>query len=136
MRKWPLAKLEESAAPPSSLQLARAINHLPFFSSFALSPCNYSSNVCCDCAYFEQAVVHAVHVAAEARAAAHDNLQAVTIDISGATGPHAQDINGRYSPTRERGLDGRTVYIKCDDDRACIEQLSHTSFQPRYFHVR
>ncbi len=53
------------------------------------------------------------------RAAAVDNPRAKTVIISGASGPNAGFIDGRYSPTQEKGLDGRILYIKCDDDHVC-----------------
>ena len=70
--------------------------------------------------------------APETCAIADDNSKATCIFISGATGPNAQHINGHYSPTQERGLDGRILYRKEDchkqdcDDSICIEHLSHT----------
>ena len=42
------------------------------------------------------------------------------IFISGAAGPNAALINGHYVSTQETGLDGRTLYLKCDQS-VCIE---------------
>ena len=65
----------------------------------------------------------AAHAAAEAAAIADNNAKATAIFISGATGPCAAAINGLYSPTQERGLDGRIVYGKIGNASMCIEHL-------------
>ncbi len=43
--------------------------------------------------------------------------------ISGATGDRAGAINGPYSPTQEKGADGRIVYGKDGDASICIEHF-------------
>jgi hypothetical protein len=43
-----------------------------------------------------------------------------------ATGILAAAINGQYSPTQERGADGRVVYIKADDQSMRIQHCSDT----------
>ena len=44
--------------------------------------------------------------------------------ISGATGDNAGAINGPYSPTQEKGADGRVVYSKDGDASICIEHFA------------
>jgi len=54
------------------------------------------------------------------------NLQATDIFISGVEGVNS-DINGPYSPTEERGEDGRVLYRKNGESGAqalCIEHLN------------
>ena len=63
----------------------------------------------------------AAHAAAEAASVANGNSKATAIFISGATGPAAAIINGPYSPTQERGLDGRILYCKSGNASICIE---------------
>lgn len=41
--------------------------------------------------------------------------------ISGVTGPSASSINGLYSPTQERGTDGRVIYVKSGGSPMYIE---------------
>ena len=41
------------------------------------------------------------------------------IEVSGATGPHADKVNGTYMHTEER-LNGKTVYSKRGDDSKCL----------------
>ena len=65
--------------------------------------------------------------AAEAAAAIHkDNTNATDIFISGFEGPNSV-INGLYSPTHEKGQDGRVLYRKSDefdlDDELCIDHF-------------
>jgi hypothetical protein len=58
------------------------------------------------------------------------SVPAADIFISGVTGPNSEIVNGFYSPSQERGSDGRTLYVKSDDDdeddSVCIEHMSHT----------
>jgi Leucine-rich repeat (LRR) protein len=61
------------------------------------------------------------YTAAAARAVAEDNARAAPVLISGARGSRAQDINGFFVPTQEKGLDGRVMYAKCGDPGRCIE---------------
>ena len=63
----------------------------------------------------------AAHAAAEAASVAYGNSKATAIFICGATGPAAAIINGPYSPTQERGLDGRILYCKSGNASICIE---------------
>ena len=60
-----------------------------------------------------------------------DNAKASNIFISGASGPCATGINGLYSPTRTRGLDGRILYIKRSNASMCIEHSTGV-WQVRY----
>jgi len=62
-----------------------------------------------------------LRTSAEATAIAHDNFRSSKVLIGGATGPNAAVINGPYSPTQERGLDGRIIYCKSSDASVCIE---------------
>ena len=41
------------------------------------------------------------------------------IEVSGATGPHADKVNGTYMHTEE-SLNGKTVYSKRGDDSKCL----------------
>ena len=41
------------------------------------------------------------------------------VEVSGATGPNADTVNGTYLPTEER-LNGKTVYSKRGDDSKCL----------------
>ena len=41
------------------------------------------------------------------------------IEVSGATGPNADIVNGTYKPTEER-LNDKTVYSKLGDDSKCL----------------
>jgi hypothetical protein len=66
----------------------------------------------------------AEHVAAVTRAVADDNARAATVLVSGATGGWAWAINGLFTPTQEKGLDGRVVYGKCGDGSICIEHYA------------
>ena len=66
----------------------------------------------------------AEHAAAVARAVADDNARAATVFVSGATGDWAGAINGLFTPTQEKGLDGRVVYDKCGDGSMCIEHYA------------
>ena len=63
-------------------------------------------------------------VAADAAAAIRkDNSKAADILISGFAGRH-HEIDGLYSPTQEKGQDGRVLYRKsgeCRDEALCIE---------------
>lgn len=59
---------------------------------------------------------------------AEDNSKATDIFISGVSGANSEIINGFYSPSQERGSDGRVLYVKNDElrDSVCIEHMSHT----------
>ena len=60
---------------------------------------------------------------AVAAAIRKDNSNATDIFISGFEGRH-HEIDGLYSPTHEKGQDGRVLYRKsgeCGDDLWCIE---------------
>jgi len=41
------------------------------------------------------------------------------VEVSGATGPNADKVNGTYLSTEER-LNNKTVYSKCGDDSKCL----------------
>jgi hypothetical protein len=56
-----------------------------------------------------------------ARYVADNNARAGPVFISGATGPHAAAINGFYSVSEEKSLDGHLVLIKRSDPSMCIE---------------
>ena len=47
------------------------------------------------------------------------------IEVSGATGPNADDVNGTYMYTEER-LNGKTVYSKLGDDSKCLFFATNT----------
>ncbi len=61
--------------------------------------------------------------AAKAKAAIHKvNSSVAGIFISGIKGRHSV-VNGLYSPTREKGQDGRVLYRKNGDEALCIEHF-------------
>lgn len=83
----------------------------------------YACNQGFSCA---QAAAEFARDAGEQRAIAIDNSNAVDhIKIIGATGASGVHINGLYSLTQERGLDGRVVYIKKIGD-FCM-RIQHSS---------
>jgi hypothetical protein len=60
----------------------------------------------------------------EQRAAlAAENARAVSVVISGATGPLSNFVNGLFYPSREVGADGRRIYKKRGDDSVCLEHV-------------
>jgi hypothetical protein len=63
----------------------------------------------------------AEHTAAVALSIAEDNARAVPVLISGATGFFKKYMNGLFTPSSERSLDGRVVYKKCDNTHMIIE---------------
>ncbi len=51
--------------------------------------------------------------------------------ISGALGPYAETINGLFSPSSEKSLDGRVVYKKCDSSHMILEHCGgHWAVKP------
>jgi hypothetical protein len=66
----------------------------------------------------------AEYAAAEATAVAHDNMRAVPVFISGATGVNAAFINGFFEPTQEKGLDGRLILTKRGDAGMMMEHVN------------
>ena len=61
-------------------------------------------------------------VAEAAAAIIKENTKAADIFISGIKGRHSV-VNGLYSPTREKGQDGRVLYRKNGDEALCIEHF-------------
>ena len=60
----------------------------------------------------------------EQRAAlAAENARAVSVVISGATGPLSNFVNGLFYPSREVGADGRRIYKKRGDHSVCLEHV-------------
>jgi hypothetical protein len=57
-----------------------------------------------------------------------DNSKATDIFISGVKGLH-DEVNGLYTPTQERGQDGRIVYRKCNRTDLWIEKLCIEHFE-------
>jgi hypothetical protein len=69
--------------------------------------------------------VQAKAVAEAAAAIRQENSKAADIFISGVKGRHSV-VNGLYSPTQEKGQDGRVLYRKSDesgDQALCIEHF-------------
>jgi hypothetical protein len=70
-------------------------------------------------------VVQAKAAAEAAAAILKDNSKAADIFISGVKGRHSV-VNGLYSPTQEKGQDGRTIYRKSGEfgvEALCIEHF-------------
>jgi hypothetical protein len=87
----------------------------------------YACNQGFSCA---QAAAEFARDAGEQRAIAIDNSNAVDhIRIIGATGASGAHINGLYSLTQERGLDGRVVYRKKIGDSSMRIQHSSGAWQ-------
>ncbi len=68
--------------------------------------------------------IAAADPAAYAAAVQADNNGAKPVFISGATGYRAAAINGPYSPTQEKGTNGRIKYSKDGDASLCIEHFA------------
>jgi hypothetical protein len=80
--------------------------------------------------YSSQAAEYATAIAL---AVAEDNARAASVLISGATGWYSGCINGFFSPTQERGLDGRVVYRKCGcDDTVIVHRNGCWAITGRY----
>jgi hypothetical protein len=58
---------------------------------------------------------------AKAEAVSDDNSRATFISFLGATGPHADTVNGTFEASQQKSEDGRMVYIKRGDRNCCIE---------------
>ena len=54
---------------------------------------------------------------------AAENLRAVPVLISGATGNYGDNINGIFEPSEEHGADGRVIYAKNGDPQMILEHL-------------
>jgi hypothetical protein len=55
----------------------------------------------------------------------------VPVLISGATGFYAESINGFFTPSSEKSLDGRVVYKKCDCSAMILEHCcGHWALKP------
>jgi hypothetical protein len=63
----------------------------------------------------------AEHTAAVACSIAEDNARAVPVLISGAAGPYEKSMNGLFTPSSERSLDGRVIYKMCHSAHMIIE---------------
>ena len=49
------------------------------------------------------------------------------VEVSGATGPEADEVNGTYMYTEER-LNGKTVYSKRGDDSKCLSFVTNKTW--------